>query len=141
MTRLQLDILPLRLAVCRLGTNDPVPPRPSEAVFWSVTHTSAETSLVIPEEHVDPAWRTEPGWRCLRVRGPLPFEMVGVLHALSAPLAQAGISLFALSTYDTDYVLVRKRDLARACEALITAGHSVSEGPENTALEAWRCGE
>jgi len=138
---LHLDILPLRLAVCRLGPDDPVPARPPTAAFWSVTQTPEETSLVVPEEHVHPAWRAERGWRCLRVRGPLPFEMVGVLHALSAPLARAGISLFVLSTYDTDYILVRERDLGRARAALVAVGHCISEDPETASPEAQPCGE
>jgi uncharacterized protein len=99
--------------------------RPAAAAFWSVTQTPEETSLVVPEEHVPSEWCAEQGWCCLRVRGPLPFDLVGVLHALTAPLAQAGIGLFALSTYDTDYLLLRQSDLQHAREVLTAAGHQI----------------
>ena len=67
----------------------------------------------------------ENGWRCLRLEGPLPFEMTGVLAALSAPLAEAGIPIFVISTYDTDYLLVKSGDLDRACATLVNEGHDV----------------
>jgi hypothetical protein len=70
----------------------------------------------------------EAGWRALAVQGPLDFGLTGILAALAAPLAAARISIFAVSTYDTDYVLVRDRDLERAVLALREAGHSVSDG-------------
>jgi hypothetical protein len=68
----------------------------------------------------------ERGWRCLRVAGTMPFAVVGVLAALTAALAGAGISLFAVSTFDTDYLLVKKNDFEKAITALELAGHSVS---------------
>ncbi len=67
----------------------------------------------------------ETGWRCLQVEGPLAFEMTGVLAALSAPLARAEIPIFVVSTYDTDYLLVKAVDLDSACDALRDEGHSV----------------
>jgi len=73
---------------------------------------------VCPEEAVPPDTTTEDGFRALMVPGPIPFETTGVLAALATPLAKAGISIFAIATYDTDYVLVREQDLARALEAL-----------------------
>lgn len=125
MHALTLDLLAAPLAICRLAPDQAAPPRPANAPFWSETRTPAETSLVIPERHVDQRWRVESGWRALRVRGPLPFEQVGVLCSLLTPLADAGVSVFSLSTYDTDYVLLRARDLDRALLALTLAGHTV----------------
>ncbi len=125
MHALTLDLLTVPLAVCRLQPGQTAPPCPSDAPFWSETRTPLETSLVVPEQHVEPQWRTERGWRALRVLGPLPLDQIGVLHALLTPLADAGVSVFALSTWDTDYVLVRATDLDRALTALAGDGHSV----------------
>lgn len=69
----------------------------------------------------------ERGWRCLKVHGPLDFDQTGILLSLAEPLAKAGISIFAVSTYDTDYLLVKGRDLPGAIEALRLAGHRVSD--------------
>ena len=72
--------------------------------------------------------RAQRGWRALAVEGPLDFALTGVLAAVAVPLAEAGISIFAVSTYDTDYVLVRADRLADAVAALRGAGHSVVGG-------------
>jgi hypothetical protein len=112
-----------RLAVCRLPPHATLPPQDPRAPFWSVTRTADELSVVLPEEAVRPGWEVERGWRCLQVVGPLDFSLTGVLHALSAPLATAGIPILAISTYDTDYVLVRETHLARAVVVLERAGH------------------
>ena len=69
----------------------------------------------------------ERGWRCLRVAGTIPFSVVGVLASLAAPLAEAGISVFAVSTFDTDYLLVKAADFEKAITALTQAGHSITE--------------
>lgn len=122
-----LDLLPERLAVCRLGPAAPVPAWAWRGALCAVTRTAQELSVVCEERSVPEAVQAARGWRALRVEGPLSFEQVGVLAALLAPLAEAGVSVFALSTYDTDYVLVRERDLARAVAALRSAGHTVRE--------------
>ena len=80
---------------------------------------------MLPEENVLLDWKNEKGWRGLMVRGPLDFSLVGILAALSAALAAAGISIFALSTFDTDYLLVKEPDLFRAIEVLTASGYEV----------------
>jgi hypothetical protein len=92
----------------------------------SVTRTDAELSVVCPEDAVPAPVRAERGWRCLRVRGPLGFGMTGVLASLAGPLASSGVSIFVVSTYDTDYLMVQERDLERAKDALARAGHAVA---------------
>jgi hypothetical protein len=96
--------------------------------FFSVTRTPAELSAVCDAAAVPSGVKAEGPWGVLAVRGPLDFDMTGVLAGLAAPLATAAISMFAISTYDTDYVLVRRHDLDRAVHALEEAGHSVSIG-------------
>ena len=127
MTRptLHLDILPHRLAVCRLPADHPVPGWIDHLPFWSLTRTADELSIVLPEEAAFPQWRQETGWRALKVRGPIDFGVVGVLAQLSRATAAVGISIFALSTFDTDYLLVRDSDLSRATTALANAGFTV----------------
>jgi uncharacterized protein len=122
---LLMIVMPQRLAICRLGLEDDLPNAVHGASFWSATRTEEEMSLVIPEEFVSPGCRCDRGWRAFKVAGPLDLTLTGVLNSISDPLAHAGIALFALSTYDTDYVLVREKDLETASEVLSKAGHRV----------------
>jgi enamine deaminase RidA (YjgF/YER057c/UK114 family) len=117
---MNLTVLPERLAVCRLAASARVPSWALELheAFTSITRTADELSIVCLEDAVPPDVQVEGGWRALKVPGPIPFETTGVLASLAAPLAAAGISIFALSTYDTDYVLVREPDLEAALAAL-----------------------
>ena len=125
MKSLTLHLLPGRFAVCRLPPDAPLPEARSPGL-WSATRTADELSIVLPEEERRPEWQAETGWRCLQVAGPLDFALTGILASLATPLAEANVSLFAVSTYDTDYVLVRNDLLGRAREALEAAGHRVS---------------
>jgi len=134
--RLRLSLLAERLAVCRLPGGDELPEWAAAALaapqsgLAAVTRTVKELSLVVAEDLVvareaAPELRVETGFRALEVAGPLDFSVVGVLAALTAPLAEAGVSLFAVSTFDTDYLLVRESDLAAATAALTAAGHRI----------------
>ncbi|HEV8628712.1 MAG TPA: ACT domain-containing protein [Thermoanaerobaculia bacterium] len=125
---LTLEVLPGLLAVCRLSPGQGVPEWVLALPFWSLTRTDDELSVVVPESLATPAWRQETGFRALKVRGPLDFGLTGVLARLSVALADAGVSLFALSTFDTDYLLVRESDLARAVDALQRAGCAIAGG-------------
>jgi len=126
MKQLSLSVLPERFAVCRLGPDDRVPDWVFSKSFWSITRTDEELSLILPEEYVPSGWKVEKGWRCLKVLGPLDLSVTGVIASLSAPLADAGVSILAICTYDTDYLLVRNGDLDRAREVLVEHGHQVS---------------
>jgi uncharacterized protein len=125
MKPLSLSVLPYHLAVCRLDHQARLPDWLVELPFWSVTRTAEELSLVLPEENVLEEWKNEKGWRVLMVRGPLDFSLVGILAALTAALAAAGIPIFALSTFDTDYLLVKEQDLFHAIEVLTASGYAV----------------
>ena len=93
----------------------------------SVTRTAEELSILCPDgPHIPDGVRTERVWRALVVQGPLPFEAVGILAALSGCLAAAQVSVFVLSTFDTDYVLVKEAQLEHAISALRAAGHDGS---------------
>ena len=123
---LKLEVVEGLYAVCRLDAAEPLPEWAGTKPFASFTRTDAELSVVCPEGAVPPGVRAEPGWRCLRVVGPLGFGMTGILASLAGPLASSGVSIFVVSTYDTDYLMVQDRDLDRARDALARAGHTVA---------------
>ncbi|MBM3471110.1 MAG: ACT domain-containing protein [Armatimonadetes bacterium] len=123
--RLTLDLLPGAFAVALLPPDSPVPAWAERAGFLSVTHTPAELSIVCNDSAVPPDVQAQRGLRCLRVLGPLDFSLVGVLASLADPLTQAGISIFALSTYQTDYLFIPGQSINSAIAALSAAGHTV----------------
>lgn len=125
---LDLTLLPDVLAVCRLPGGAAAPHWLDREAFASVTRTPEETSVVCRAAVVPTGVRAEGGWRALSVAGPLDFALTGVLLSLLAPLAAAGVSVFALSTFDTDVVLVREAALDDAVAALAAAGHRVADG-------------
>lgn len=123
---MELELLPDRLAVCRLDAGDESELAAASGLF-SVTRTADELSVVCAEDDAPPgANEVSTGWRALKVRGPLDHAAVGVLASIAGPLADAGVPLFPLATYDTDYVLVREPDVERAAGALEAAGHRVA---------------
>jgi GNAT superfamily N-acetyltransferase len=112
-------------AVCRLSGDASIPTWAAAAGFFSITRTADELSVVCRQDVVPEDIRCERGWRCMRVEGTIPLSFVGVLASLTTPLTEAGISVFAISTFDTDYLLVKEKDLSPTVEALHRQGHSV----------------
>lgn len=123
--RLEITVLPARYAICRLAPQVAWPALQEKGAFVSVTRTDDELSVVCEERFMPADALAERGRRLLRVLGPLDFSSTGVLAALAAPLAAAGISIFAISTYDTDYLLVPENDLEPAIATLERAGHAI----------------
>lgn len=123
---LGLELLPGTYAVCRLPVGVALPEW-ARGAFYSVTVTPSELSVVCEAVSVAAEVPHEPGWRCLKVGGTLDFSLTGILASLAVPLAEAGVSLFSLSTFDTDYVLVKIDRLEAAVVALEGAGHTVRE--------------
>ncbi len=116
---LTLSVLPQTFAICRLEKNTPIPDwalRGSQ--FSSITASSEEISIVCDESVVPPDVKAVKGWRAFKVEGPLDLSMTGVVASLTSPLAEAGISVFTLSTYDTDYLLVNTGRLEDAIMVL-----------------------
>lgn len=118
----QLQIMPQRLAVARLDPAADLPAWLPRVGFLSITRTSDELSIVVDEQALPGRVTAETGWRMVKVLGPLDFSLVGVLASLANPLAAAGVSIFAISTYDTDYLLVREAQFPQALAALAEAG-------------------
>jgi hypothetical protein len=125
LQQLTLLVVDGSFAVCRLCGDAPIPPWANADQFFSITRTADELSVVCRQDAVPEGVRCEQGWRCLRAAGTMPFSVVGVLASLTSPLAEAGISVFAISTFDTDYLLVKTEDLKRAVDALRRHGHTV----------------
>ena len=126
---LELHLLDGRYAVSKLERSSPLPPDwVRNDQFLSITLTSDELSIVSRENAVPAQVRTEKGWRCIKVAGPLDFSLTGILASLLNPLAEKGISVFAVSTYDTDYLLVKEENLANAVDALTESGHRFLAG-------------
>jgi hypothetical protein len=122
---LTLSILPEPLAICRLSPAEDVPDWAMIGEFVSITHTGDELSIVCAAENVPSDVKADREWRALKVEGPLDLASTGILASLADPLAKAQINIFAVSTFDTDYLLVKEYNLLRACEVLQQAGHDV----------------
>jgi hypothetical protein len=123
--RLRLVLLNGAFAVCRLAPDAPIPSWACGGSFASITRTAEELSVVCHEGAIPVGVQCERGWRCLRVVGTLDFSLVGVLASLVGPLAEAGVSVFVTSTFDTDYLLLKEEKLEAGVEALLRAGHAV----------------
>ncbi len=124
---LTLFLSPNEMIVARLPANAPIPDWAALSSCYSITRTPDELSILAPAADIPDDVLAERGWRCLQVAGPLDFALVGVLASLLAPLQRAGVSVFVLSTYDTDYLLVKEKQLARAMSALRDAGHVITK--------------
>src|SRR6267378_4033383 len=121
----ELTLLPERFAILRLAADAPIPQWATQGSFFSVTHTGDELSIVSELSRVPVGVQSQPGWHAFKVHGPFVLSEIGVLSALAAPLAEAEISLFAISTFDTDYLLVAAETLSAAINALGQAGHTI----------------
>jgi uncharacterized protein len=121
----ELTLLPERFAISWLAADAPIPQWATQGSFFSVTRTGDELSIVSELVRVPVGLHSQPGWRILKVQGPFVLSEIGVLSALAAPLAEAKISLFAISTFDTDYLLVAAETLWAAIHAVGQAGHTI----------------
>lgn len=124
MLKLTLSILPQKYAVCHLDPNGPIP-------YWallgdnfiSLTRTKVELSVACLQENVPEDIKAARGWRCAKVEGPFDLDLPGVHVSLAIPLAQAGISILSIATYETDHLLIQEEDLESAIKVLEEAGH------------------
>ena len=116
--KLSLSILPHRLAVCRLDKDARLPAWATRGAFFSVNKTPDELSIVCSSDSVPDGVKAEKGWRAVKVEGPLDLSLSGIFASLSAPLSKAKISIFAVSTFDTDYLLVKDIKLKAAAKIL-----------------------
>lgn len=129
--KLILSILERRLVILRLEKGSEIPSWVYGSNFFSITRTPEELSIVCQERNIPaniPAdIRAERDWSCLKVEGPLDFGLTGILAGISRILSENGVSIFAVSTYDTDYILVREADLENTKKALTRGGYEIQK--------------
>ena len=125
---MKFRLLPERLAVCQLAAGSQVPDWALGAGFFCVTQTAEELSIVCQQSRIPDGVRIERDWIALKLEGPFPFAMTGVLTSFLQPLAEAGIPIFAFATFDTDYVLM-KRDRLDAALTALRGSHHEMVGP------------
>jgi len=123
--QLTLELLLRQFSVCRLAADAAIPHWATRGLLSSITRTEDELSVMCESKYVPSGVKSERGFRCFKLVGPFPFAMTGVLASVLQPLAAARVSIFAVSTYDTDYVMVREKSLPKAIRVLRAAGHQV----------------
>jgi hypothetical protein len=123
--QLKFTVMAGPYGVCRFSPHAAIPEWALAGEFFSITSTPQELSIVCDSGRIPAKVLAEHGWSCFKIEGPIPFDITGVLAACIDPLAAAGIGIFAVSTFDTDYVLVKTAHLDRAKSALRAAGHEV----------------
>jgi hypothetical protein len=122
-----LIVEPGEYAVCQLEADEPLPSWLPTAPFWTVTRSGDELSVICSAESVPHYSSHDSGWRLLRMVGPFPFNLTGILESVLRPLAAADVGILAVSTFNTDYILVKHTRLAVAVAALREAGHVVHD--------------
>ena len=129
---LTLSVLPGEYAVCRLPADQAIPAWASAGELLSLTKTPDEFSVVCEAGRVLKGVPHAAGWAALKLHGPFDFALTGILAGVLNPLHTAGVGIFALSTFDTDYVLVQAAQLEQAVSALRGAGYTVQNSPDQT---------
>ncbi len=125
MNRLKISLLQLTVGVCRLAPTENIPSWARQGQLFSITNTGEELSILCEERFIPEGIICERDWRVLKIEGPLDFSLIGILSKISSHLTEAGISIFALSTYDTDYILVKNKDIDKAVETLRSKDYEI----------------
>ena len=122
---LKFSFVPGNFAVCRLSAGSPVPAWSLQGSFFAIAGTSEELSVVCLAEFVPEGVQQDAGWICLKLAGPFPFSTTGILASFIQPLSDNGVPIFAISTFDTDYVLIKEDFAGAALDVLQAAGHEI----------------
>ncbi len=130
MADISLSLSSEEFSIYSLAPSAELPRQVFAASFYSITRTADELSVVCPSQIVLSSRNVQTGWAILKVNGLLDFSLTGVLSGISTVLAREKISIFAISTYDTDYIMIRKVDSERAAEALAKSGYFVDKPNE-----------
>ena len=122
-TKIVLSILEGTYIIHKLDQSTNLPEELIECEFYSLSNSQEELSLVCPEQMLIQSENSSPNWKCMKVAGPLDLKLTGILAGLSDTLSRAKISIFAISTFETDYILIQKQVLETAKSALKSAGY------------------
>lgn len=122
---LRMKLRQEELTVSRLEPGAAIPDWATTGSLWNIAQTGTELSIVSAAAATPADVRAERGWRVLELEGPIPFGLTGILSSVLSPLAAAQIGIFAFSTFDTDFILVRNEDIEEALAALRQAGHVI----------------
>lgn len=129
--QLQLSLLNEIYGICVFENDAPIPDWAAMTSFCSITRTQKELTIVCPQNIIPFGCECDTDWRCFRIDGSFDLNQIGVISSLAAPLARAGISIFVVSSFDTDYILVKKEKVEQAVTVLSDNGHLIAR-PENT---------
>jgi len=122
---LTMKLLNQKFGVCSLDKNELIPKWAKNGDFYSITKTLDELSIVCSQDFIPSNIKCEKDWKALKIEGPLDFSLIGILSSISTILAQVGISIFAISTYDTDYILVKEKDITNVINALANEKYEI----------------
>ncbi len=125
--KLNFSVVNGSFTVHQLAPDGEIPENIFQCAFYSISRTDQELSIVCPSSLAVNSEKSEPGWSCLKIHGPLDFSLTGILADISGSLARAGIGIFAISTFDTDYILVKSEHLEEAKKTLLRANHTFIE--------------
>lgn len=124
-----MNLIPLEgsFSICQLDPNSEIPAWAFDGDFYSITQTTDEISIICDHRHIPEYIKFDPGWRLLKIDGTFKFDEIGILNSITMPLAEAAISLLTVSTFDTDFILVKVSNFEQAIKVLENAGHKISQ--------------
>jgi hypothetical protein len=125
--KLKLSTLKDSFSICKLDPSSDIPSWAWEGDFFSITRTTDELSIICDCKNIPEKMKCEHNWQVLMIEGPFEFEEIGILHSITKPLAEAEISLLTISTYDTDYILIKEGHYEEAIKSLERAGHIIGK--------------
>jgi hypothetical protein len=131
-TKLKLSLLPETYAICSFPPDFVFPTIDHMSSILSITKTFRETTVVCDENRVPGDCRKSGNWKCIKVEGSFDLDAIGVIAGISKPLAESQISIYVVSTYDTDYVLIKAKDIDEAVACLSKCGHKFTESKETS---------
>ena len=124
--KLKLSLLKNKYAICTLPNTAPIPDWALTEILISITRTDKELTIVCKQDMIPSELQSDINWRCFKIDGSFDLNQTGVISSISSPLADAGISIYVISTYDTDYFLVQDQNLQKAISTLSNSGHSIT---------------
>jgi hypothetical protein len=125
--QLQLSLLKDKYGICTLPNTAPIPDWALTQSLASITRTEKELTIVCRLEILPSQYQSDLNWRCFKIDGSFDLNQIGVISSISSPLADAGISIYVISTYDTDYFLIQEQNLEKTISVLSNSGHYITK--------------